>query len=153
MKRVLEKCKTQVSKIQVKIFLLFLLLVLLPYFLLTRMTYQMFLDYTGRNWGKSMEDTLISISSQVSSLLDSYERNTMNLYYSGCVDMLERGEADRETIEATLNTCCYSNSGVKSAYLVSGDTVYYSGFQYGNFPRERCSRRKKCRSLKKAAAI
>ncbi len=133
MKRVLEKCKTQVSKIQVKIFLLFLLLVLLPYFLLTRMTYQMFLDYTGRNWGKSMEDTLISISSQVSSLLDSYERNTMNLYYSGCVDMIERGEADRETIEATLNTCCYSNSGVKSAYLVSGDTVYYSGFQYGNF--------------------
>ena len=44
-----------------KIFILFLLLVILPYLLVITTIYRMFLDYTGKNWGKSMEDTMISI--------------------------------------------------------------------------------------------
>lgn len=120
--------------IRLKIFFLFLLLVILPYLALITVTYRMFLDYTGKNWGKSMEDTMISIGNQVSIMLDAYENSTMNVYYSGCVGNLENETADRESIEATLNTCCYANSGVKSAYLVvnSGE-VYCSGAQFGNF--------------------
>jgi sensor histidine kinase YesM len=116
-----------------KIFGLFIVLIIIPYLLLITMTSRMFLDYAGKNWGKSMEDTMISISNQVSALLDVYENSTMNLYYSGCVEMLEKGQADRERIESILNACCYSNSGVISAYLVSDDVSYYSGSQYGNF--------------------
>lgn len=120
--------------IRLKIFFLFLLLVILPYLALITVTYRMFLDYTGKNWGKSMEDTMISIGNQVSIMLDAYENSTMNVYYSGCVGTLENETADRESIEAALNTCCYVNSGVKSAYLVvnSGE-VYCSGAQFGNF--------------------
>lgn len=118
---------------RMKIFILFLLLVILPYLLVITTIYRMFLDYTGKNWGKSMEDTMISIGNQVSSSLDVYENSTMNLYYSGCVDMLESGNVDKEKVESILNVCCYSNMGVKSTYLVCDGAVYHSGSQYGNF--------------------
>ena len=83
---------------RMKIFILFLLLVILPYLLVVTTIYRMFLDYTGKNWGKSMEDTMLSIGNQVSSSLDVYENSTMNLYYSGCVDMLESGNVDKEKV-------------------------------------------------------
>lgn len=119
--------------IRVKIFILFLALIMLPYLITIMVTYWMFLDYISDNWGKSMEDTMISIENQVSSMLEVYEKSTMNLYYSGCVEMLEQDKVDREMLESILNTCCYSNRGVKSVYLVSKDEVYSSGSWYGNF--------------------
>ena len=38
---------------RMKIFILFLLLVILPYLLVITTIYRMFLDYTGKNWGKA----------------------------------------------------------------------------------------------------
>ena len=41
---------------RMKIFILFLLLVILPYLLVVTTIYRMFLDYTGKNWGKRDKD-------------------------------------------------------------------------------------------------
>lgn len=120
-------------RIRIKIFLLFILLILIPYLVLILVTYQVFQDYAGDNAGKNMEDVMISIGNQVGASLKTYEDSTMSLYYNGCVDMLENQEADREYIEATLAACCYSYSGIRAAYLVSDGRVYYNGAEkYGN---------------------
>ena len=42
-------------KIRIKIFLLFILLILIPYLVLILVTYQVFQDYAGDNAGKNME--------------------------------------------------------------------------------------------------
>ena len=125
-------------RIRIKIFLLFILLILIPYLVLILVTYQVFQDYAGDNAGKNMEDVMISIGNQVGASLKTYEDSTMSLYYNGCVDMLENQEADREYIEATLAACCYSYSGIRAAYLVSDGRVYYNGAEkYGNRFRQK----------------
>ena len=47
-------------RIRIKIFLLFILLILIPYLVLILVTYQVFQDYAGDNAGKNMEDVMIS---------------------------------------------------------------------------------------------
>ena len=120
-------------RIRIKIFLLFILLILIPYIMLIFVTHRVFQDYAGNNAGKNMEDVMISIGNQVGALLKTYEDSTMSLYYNGCVDMLEQEEEDRAYIEAALAACCYSYSGIRAAYLVSDTEVYYNGSEkYGN---------------------
>lgn len=128
MKKILGK-----YRIRIKIFILFALLIVIPYVILILVTYQVFQDYAGNNAGKNMEEVMISIGNQVGSSLKTYEDSTMSLYYNGCVDMLEDKDADREYIEATLAACCYSYNGIRAAYLVSDGRVYYNGSEkYGN---------------------
>ena len=79
-------------RIRIKIFLLFILLILIPYIMLIFVTHRVFQDYAGNNAGKNMEDVMISIGNQVGALLKTYEDSTMSLYYNGCVDMLEQEE-------------------------------------------------------------
>ena len=120
-------------RIRLKIFGLFLLLVVIPYIVLILVTYHVFQNYAGDNSGETMEDTMISIGNQVSSMLKTYEDSTMTLYYNGCVDMLEESEPDEEYIESALAGLSYSYSGIRAIYLVGGGQIYYNGAsQYNN---------------------
>ena len=117
----------QKYRIRLKIFILFLIFVVIPYIVLIFATYKVFQDYAGDNFGSSMQETMISESNQVSSSLKTYEDSTMSLYHNGSIDQLESGNADRDFIEHSLAACCYSYSGIKAAYLSSGDEIYFSG--------------------------
>lgn len=121
--------RLQKYRIRLKIFILFLIFVVIPYIILILTTYKVFQDYAGDNFGNSMQETMISVSNQVSSSLKTYEDSTMSLYHNGSIDQLESGMADRAFIESSLAACCYSYSGIKAAYLSSGDEIYFSGVQ------------------------
>lgn len=122
----------QKYRMRLKIFILFLLFVVIPYIILILATYKVFQDYAGNNFGSSMQETMISVSNQVSSSLKTYEDSTMSLYHNGSIDQLESGKMDRQFIEASLTACCYSYSGIKAACLSSGDEMYFSGVQVYN---------------------
>ena len=105
----------QKYRIRLKIFILFLIFVVIPYIVLIFATYKVFQDYAGDNFGSSMQETMISVSNQVSSSLKTYEDSTMSLYHNGSIDQLESGNADRDFIEHSLAACCYSYSWIKAA--------------------------------------
>ena len=122
------------NKIKVKIALLFLMFVVLPFFILIMIAYYGLKDYIGNDFGKSMADTMTSICSQMHASMDVYKKCTMSLYHSGCVTMLETGEADEEYILSSLAASSYSYDDIKAIYLVMEDKVYTNGqYQYQNF--------------------
>lgn len=119
----------------------FTILVVVPYLLLGVLTYVSFLRYSFTNFGEMAEDSMSVAGAEITEALKNIEKDSMSLYYSGCVDMIEsskennRALSDEEKtqITKTLDARCYSGYGVRSAYLTmgDGDTVLHSG---GNFP-------------------
>lgn len=112
-------------RIRIKIFIYFLLFMVMPYIVLILAVNRTIQNYAGENAGDNMAETMQSIGNQVKASLEMYENSTMALYYSGCVDMLESGEADRQYIESTLAACSYPYKNIRAVFLKSGGEVYY----------------------------
>ena len=116
---------TEKYRIRIKIFIYFLLFMVIPYIVLILVVNRTIQDYAGLNAGGNMEETMQSIGNQVKASLEMYENSTMALYYSGCVDMLESGETDRQYIESTLAACSYPYKNIRAVFLKSGGEVYH----------------------------
>ena len=128
MKKILEK-----FDIRIKLLFFFFLLIVLPYISLICIAYSKLEDYAGNNSGRTMEDTMISISSQVHSAIEMYGDNSTGLYYNGCVEMFENGSATREYIEYALGAVSYPYKDIRFTYLKSGDQEYCNGLiQYSD---------------------
>lgn len=128
MKKILEK-----FDIRIKLLCFFFLLIILPYISLICIAYSKLEDYAGNNSGRTMEDTMISISSQVHSAIEMYGDNSTGLYYNGCVEMFENGSATREYIEYALGAVSYPYKDIRFTYLKSGDQEYCNGLiQYSD---------------------
>ena len=114
---------TEKYRIRIKIFIYFLLFMVIPYIVLILVVNRTIQNYAGQNAGGNMEETMQSIGNQVKASLEMYENSTMALYNSGCVDMLESGETDRQYIESTLAACSYPYKNIWAVFLKSGGAV------------------------------
>ncbi len=137
--------------IRSRFFLLFAVLVILPFLTIAILAGTVFRNSVVDNYGSNMADTMAAVSQQVKTLMTKYEEATMNLYYGGTVGLLpgtekrdsvqdKRTESTRtavvlseeekeERIIESMEAICYSNSDVMSAYLLSGGKIYSAGLQ------------------------
>ena len=70
----------------------FLLLVIVPYLILMVLIAAVFMNYTVSNMGTAAEDTMNSVGMQITDIMKEYEECSMNLYYSGYVELLENAD-------------------------------------------------------------
>lgn len=122
MRKVLEK-----FDIRIKLLCYFLLLIILPYISLICITYSELERYAENNSGRTMEDTMISISNQVHLAIEMYGDSSIGLYYNGCVDMMEKGAVTREYVEDALGAVSYPYKDLRISYIKNGEQVYSNG--------------------------
>ena len=113
-----------------RIITIFTILVIVPFIILSILTFAMLSHYAVSNILDATKDTISMISFQIRSSIKDYEELTMSLYYDGTVELLGMGNfpssQDEEKIESALQSYC-SRSGVRSAYLFAGNSHFYSG--------------------------
>ena len=116
-----------------RIITIFTILVIVPFIILSILTFAMLSHYAVSNILDATKDTISMISFQIRSSIKDYEELTMSLYYDGTVELLGMGNfpssQDEEKIESALQSYC-SRSGVRSAYLFAGNSHFYSGEYY-----------------------
>lgn len=115
--------------IRYRFFLLFAVLVILPFLGIAVLAGIVYRNSAVNNYGSNMADTMVAVSRQVRTLMDKYEEATMNLYYGGTVNLLPEAEKE-ERLTESLESICFSNSDVLSAYLVSGGKLYSAGLSH-----------------------
>ena len=120
--------------IRTRIFILFTVLVVIPFFILMLTVFSVFQQYARKSYGDSMVDTLTAVTTQVKSTMDKYEESTMSFYYNGNVEKLsgKLNPADEKLIEGNLSAACYSYTGIMASYLESEGRVYHSYQTYTN---------------------
>lgn len=121
--------------IRYRILILFSILVIIPFLILSGLALVLFQKHATDSFGKNMGDTLIAVSNQVRLTINKYEEDTMSFYYSGLVEQLPANNSDetKVLIQSALDGFCYSNSDVMAAYLVCDNQIYSSGDdEYGN---------------------
>ncbi len=112
--------------IRSRFFILFAVLVIIPFLAIAALASTVFRNNVVDNYGSNMADTMVAVSKQVKTLMKKYEEATMNLYYGGAVNVLPEKPED-DLIVGSLESICFSNSDVLSAYLVCNNQVYSSG--------------------------
>ena len=112
----------------------FLLLVIVPYLILTELIAAVFMNYTVSNMGTAAEDTMNSVGMQITDIMKEYEECSMNLYYSGYVELLENADKlsadEKQKIESVLTSTCYSTDGVRAVYVTAGNQIFRGGLDY-----------------------
>ncbi len=112
----------------------FLLLVIVPYLILTVLIAAVFMNYTVSNMGTAAEDTMNSVGMQITDIMKEYEECSMNLYYSGYVELLENADKlsadEKQKIESVLTSTCYSTDGVRAVYVTAGNQIFRGGLDY-----------------------
>ncbi len=121
--------------ITVRIVACFLLLVIIPYIALAVCVYLFVSGSFINSLGQTNMDTLTVSAGSIHTALNELEDDSMSVYYTECVTMLEQEESlsteEAAQIEDVLSAVCYSNTGVLSAYLESDKGSFHSG---GNYP-------------------
>ena len=112
--------------IRYRFFVLFAVLVIIPFLAIAALASAVFRNNVVDNYGSNMADTMVAVSKQVKILMKKYEEATMNLYYGGAVNILPKIPED-DLIISSLESICFSNSDVLSAYLVCNNQVYTAG--------------------------
>lgn len=131
-----SKLKKQFSEygITARVVTGFLLLVIVPYLILAGIIAVVFMNYTAANMGTASEDTMNLIGTQITESMKEYEDSSMDLYYSGYVELLEHAddlsENEKQMIEATLTSTCYSTDGVRAVYVTAGNQIFRGGLDY-----------------------
>lgn len=121
------KKRVEELNILIKISMLFLLFILIPYIMLNSFMFFEIQNYAGEKSGETMEDMMRSVCAQVENSMQMYEKSTMTLYYNGCIDMLEQEKPNREVVQSALESCCYPYKDIVRAYIKSGDVIYHNG--------------------------
>lgn len=107
----------------------FTIFVIVPFIALVLISYSVLKQYADRSYSENMLETLASAATQIDNSMEKYREATMTLYYNGTVDLLDhpRTERGEQQINSSLNSLCYSYSGVIASYLICGSDVYHQG--------------------------
>lgn len=92
--------------ITARIVILFLLLVIIPFFMMAGFVVMVFRDYNVTSLGNSAMDSMSSVGYQISRELKTRKESSMFAYYNDIVAMLDEGqitEQERQFIEKKIN--------------------------------------------------
>lgn len=114
-----------------KVLVSFTLFIFVPYILLAGMVIGLFQHYIMQTLGQDTIGTLTAAASVIHRNIVERENDSMAIYYSGCIDYLEKNEKltdqERKTLTGQLEAMKYANTGVLAAYIVTGTNTYHSG--------------------------
>lgn len=118
--------------ITVRIVLLFLILVIIPFFVLAGFVVRFFQDYNVTSLGNSAMDSMSSVGYQISREMKIREESSMFAYYDNIVKILaEENYAEKEqTIKQKLISSVYSTKGVVAAAIIGKNGEVYGVGSY-----------------------
>lgn len=137
MKKTAEISKRWFAKhgITARIVLLFLILVIIPFFLMAGFVVKFFRDYNVVSLGNSAMDSMSSVGYQISRELKTRKESSMFAYYNDIVEILNAGnctEKDRIMIEKRLTSGVYSTEGVEAGAIIGNDGEVYGVGSYSS---------------------
>ena len=119
--------------IMARIVILFLLLVIIPFFMMAGFVVMVFRDYNVTSLGNSAMDSMSSVGYQISRELKTRKESSMFAYYNDIVAMLDEGqitEQERQFIEKRLTSSVYSTEGVAAGAIIGKDGEVYGVGSY-----------------------
>ena len=115
---------------------LFALLVFVPFFILAAAAGTFFVNNTVETLSDTTMDTMTITAYEIKTSVQGYEEDSMILYNTGYVDLLEKGSAlsgeDEELVQSALTSCSLSDTGIHSVYLVTDAQTLMAGKTYNN---------------------
>ncbi len=114
----------------------FILLVIIPFLLLTVFSFRTFYDYACKESGTYMVSLLNSSKDQINNMCTNYIESAMTYYYNGTVELIGKDvwEEDTESklktqLESTLN----SYNGISAIFLEVNGSIIHAGKNYQGF--------------------
>ena len=119
--------------ITARIVILFLVLVIIPFFIMAAFVVGIFRDYNMTTLGKSAMDSMSSVGYQISGELKSRMEGSLFAYYNDIVELLseeELTESEEKLIEKRLTSNVYSTDGVAAGAIVDQNGNVYGVGNY-----------------------
>lgn len=117
--------------ITTRIILLYILLVIVPFFTMAIVVVNIFNNYSYSSLGNEAMDSMSSVGFQISKEIRSRKEDSLSVYYNDMIDILskeELTEEDEEAIKKKLNASTYSGNGVSATCVISREgNAYGSG--------------------------
>lgn len=112
----------------------FLILVIVPFLCLAAIIFWFYEKNAVSNLTETTMDTITVAAAAIHSAMLEREDDSMAVYYSGCVEMLGKAQTitEQEEMQITeqLSACSFANTGVRAAYLKTGQGVFHGGGNY-----------------------
>ena len=104
-----------------RIVLLFLVLVIIPFFVMAAFVVGIFRDYNITALGNSAMDSMASVGYQISGELKNRMESSLFAYYNDIVELLSGEtltESEEKLIEKRLNSSVYSIEGAVAGAII-----------------------------------
>ena len=95
--------------IRARIVILFLLLVIIPFFMMAGFVVKIFRDYNVTSLGNSAMDSMSSVGYQISRELKTRKESSLFAYYNDIVEMLDEGQIAGMILGARSSNCITQN--------------------------------------------
>ncbi len=127
------KKRFQKNSIKTRIIIYFIILVFVPFLILSGIIFQMFQRYEINNQSKATADTLHVVGTQLSNTLRDCEKQSMEFYYGDYIEWMdsdyEMTAAEKQQIQNMLNSIARTNPAVYCVVLkLSDDSIMSGGF-------------------------
>lgn len=119
--------------ITTRIVILFLVLVVVPFFAMAFLVVGLFQDYNVSSLGEAARDSMSSVGFQISGELKAWKESSMSSYYNDIVEILSEEAIDateKETIEKQIAANVYSTEGVSVGCIVDREGNAYGVGSY-----------------------
>ena len=127
-----KKPKTP-SPMTTRVVLLFVVLVIVPFFIMAAFVVRIFRDYNITALGTSAMDSMSSVGYQISGGLKSRMESSLFAYYNDVVELLsgeELTESEEKLIEKRLTSNVYSTDGVAAGAIIDRNGKVYGVGNY-----------------------
>ena len=127
-----KKPKTP-SPMTTRVVLLFVVLVIVPFFIMAAFVVRIFRDYNITTLGTSAMDSMSSVGYQISGGLKSRMESSLFAYYNDVVELLsgeELTESEEKLIEKRLTSNVYSTDGVAAGAIIDRNGKVYGVGNY-----------------------
>ena len=127
-----KKPKTP-SPMTTRVVLLFVVLVIVPFFIMAAFVVRIFRDYNITTLGTSAMDSMSSVGYQISGGLKSRMESSLFAYYNDVVELLsgeELTEREEKLIEKRLTSNVYSTDGVAAGAIIDRNGKVYGVGNY-----------------------
>ena len=120
--------------ITARIVLLFITLVIVPFFVMAAVVIHLFQDYSITSLGNAAADAMSAVGFQISGEVRSRKESSMIVYYNDIVKLLSDEEADEKEksmiMEKSLTSSVYSTNGVIGAAVIDREGNVYGVGSY-----------------------
>ena len=119
--------------ITARIVILFILLVIVPFFVMAFFVVSIFRDYSYSSLGNATMDSMSSVGSQISKEIRSRKEDAMFVYYNNIVELLSQErleEIDKTAMEKQLSGSLFSNEGVYASCIIDREGSVYGVGSY-----------------------